>query len=326
MRIAYAQFSPVLGDLAANREKIVRLAERAEGVDLLVLPELSNSGYNFVSREQARDLSEEVGSGPFQETLREICAARRLHIVSGVCERDGDRLYNSAVLVGPGGHIGLYRKIHLFLNEKDIFQPGDLGFPVFEVPLPPSPGGGSPGEAPGNSQRAREDVRRTSTTTADASRARPSGGFSAEGSCRVGILICFDWQFMESWRVLALRGADIVCHPSNLVLPGRAQRAVPLHAMLNRLFVITANRIGEERGLCFTGFSLVAGPSGEILASASPAGEEVHWVDCDPLQARDKQVTMRNDLIADRRPEFYGELTSAPDHAAGDRPTVENRK
>lgn len=281
MRIAAAQFRPVLGDPAANRREIERLAGEAGDVDLLVYPELASSGYAFASRDEALAAAEPASDGPFTLFLTDLARRHRTYLVAGLCERAGDRLFNSAVLVGPDGLRGLYRKSHLFWDEKDIFAPGDTGLRVFDLT------------------------------------ARELGPDRGDWTCRTGILICFDWQFPEAWRVLALQGADLVCHPSNLVLPGLAQRAIPLHAMLNRLFVILSNRYGTERRLTFTGESLLISPRGEELARASADADAVIRTEIDPALARDKQVTPRNNLLTDRRPELYGEITRlAPEHGA----------
>jgi predicted amidohydrolase len=262
MKIGFLQFAPVLGDVLATMSRIDRLSPLCTGADLLVLPELCNSGYNFQSMEQAWATSEEVGSGVFVRYLGSLCRHHNCHVVSGLNEREGDRLYNSAILVGPEGYVGRYRKLHLFLNEKDFFQPGDSGLPVFDI-----------------------------------------------GGCRVGMLVCFDWIFPEVWRILALEGADIICHPSNLVLPGLAQRAVPVHGLTNRVYVVTANRIGVERDLTFTGLSTIADPKGNVLLQASPSAEEVGLVEVDIGLARDKNITPRNHLWADRRPDEYSLLS-----------------
>ena len=89
------------------------------------------------------------------------------------------------------------------------------------------------------------------------------------GQVKIGVMICFDWWFPESARVLALKGADIFCHPANLVMP-QCQRVMPAHSLLNGVFTITANRVGtEERGgkapLQFTGKSQIVDPRGEVL-------------------------------------------------------------
>jgi predicted amidohydrolase len=260
VRIGYVQFAPALGDLRATLSTIDRLLEGVEA-DLLVLPELCNSGYNFRSQQEAWETSEEMGNSPFLRHLESLCRQRRFHLVTGLNERGGASLYNSAVLVGPQGIIGRYRKLHLFLNERDFFRPGNAGLPVFTI-----------------------------------------------GPCRVGMLVCFDWIFPEVWRVLALKGADVICHPSNLVLPGLAQRGVPIHALMSRVYAVTGNRIGSEGSLTYTGRSLVADPLGDVLAQASATEEEVGVVEVDVALARNKLVTPRNDILADRRPEEYGDL------------------
>lgn len=261
MKIGFVQFAPVLGDLPGTMARLDQLGTQWAGADLLVLPELCNSGYNFESTEQAWATSEEIGKSVFLQYLESLCQEHGCHIVSGFNERDGERLYNSAVLVGPQGYIGRYRKLHLFMAEKDHFEPGNAGLPVFDV-----------------------------------------------GPYRVGMLVCFDWLFPEVWRVLALKGADILCHPSNLVLPGLAQRAVPIHALTNRVYVVTGNRVGAEGELSFTGLSTIADPRGQVLVQASATEEEVSLVEMDVSLARDKDVTSRNNLWADRRPEAYSVL------------------
>lgn len=129
------------------------------------------------------------------------------------------------------------------------------------------------------------------------------------GIARVGMLVCFDHFFPEATRALALQGAQIICHPSNLVLPGKGQQITRVRAMENRIFWVLANRSGtEERGgkkLSFTGASQIVAPTGEILAQAPPDEESVQIVQISPAEADDKRVTAMNDLFADRRPEMY---------------------
>ncbi len=264
MRVGFVQLAPILADRDATIAKIDRLLEGVDLPDLLVFPELCNSGYNFTSPRQARQLAETVEDSIFLAYLAEICRRAGCFIVTGINELAGESLYNTAVLLGPDGYIGKYRKLHLFLNEKDIFRPGDLGLPVFDL-----------------------------------------------GFCRLGMLICFDWIFPEAWRVLALQGADIICHPSNLVLPGMAQRGVSVHAMTNRVYIILANRTGAERELSFTGCSMVADPSGDTLAAADDRIEGISATEIDVEKARNKRVTTRNDIFADRRPREYQSLTDS---------------
>jgi predicted amidohydrolase len=261
MKIGFMQLAPVLGDRDATIEKIDRLIPAAADADILVLPELCNSGYNFLSKEQAQESSEETGKSPFVDYLLSLCSRHNLYIVSGLNEREGDFLYNSSVLVGPEGIMGKYRKMHLFMDEPDYFQPGNLGLPVFDV-----------------------------------------------GICKLGMLICFDWIFPEAWRILAMKGADLICHPSNLVLPGFCQGALPAHAIMNRVYIVLANRMGTEGDLTFTGLSTIIGPKGEVLASVSATEESVALAEMDVAAARDKMMTPRNHVFGDRRPEEYGLL------------------
>jgi len=262
LKIGFIQFAPVLGDVQATIRKIDGLIDQSQITDILVLPELCNSGYNFTSLEEAWKTSEKIENSIFINYLISKCKQFNLYIVSGFNERDNKNLYNSAILIGPKGYIGKYRKLHLFMNEKDYFKPGNISLPVFDI-----------------------------------------------GLCTIGMLVCFDWIFPEAWRILALKGAEIICHPSNLVLPGLAQKAVPIHALTNRIFTITANRIGTEGDLSFTGLSTIANPHGDILFQASQTEEETVIKDIDITLARDKTITKKNDLFSDRRPEEYSILT-----------------
>lgn len=128
------------------------------------------------------------------------------------------------------------------------------------------------------------------------------------GLARVGMMICFDWRFPEAARALALRGAQIIAHPSNLVMP-YCQRAMITRALENRVFCATANRVGHERhagrSIHFTGGSQIVDPDGNIVSDA-PNDEAQHLVvEINPALADDKHATPLNDLFKDRRPEFY---------------------
>lgn len=261
MRVGYYQYEPEFGAVAKNLDAIRAKLEQAEA-DLMVLPELCASGYQFESAEEAQRLSEPVPDGPTTKMLVEMARHRRMHIVAGLPERAGSHCYNSAVVVGPSGFLGCYRKSHLFFEETLCFAPGDTGFHVWDI-----------------------------------------------GSARIGVMICFDWYFPESARTLALMGADIICHPSNLVLPN-CPDSMPVRCLENRVFAVTCNRIGTEaRGgkeaLTFIGNSEVVSSRGVILQRAPRDREELAVVDIDPTEARNKALTRYNDLLGDRRPSLY---------------------
>lgn len=128
---------------------------------------------------------------------------------------------------------------------------------------------------------------------------------------KVGVMICFDWVFPEVARSLALQGADLLCHPSNLVLT-YCQKTMLTRSLENSVYSVSANRTGKEirpRGeLLFTGQSQIVGPKGEVIASSDADDEAVVLRDIDLSDARNKCITENNNLFADRRPEFYGSV------------------
>ena len=268
MLVAVAQTEPKLGENRRNLETcLARLEEAAAaGAELLVLPECAIPGYMFESADEALPYAEEI-PGPSTEALAEACARLGVHVVCGLLERDGDALHNSAVLVGPGGIVGSYRKTHLpFLGVDRFTQPGDE-LPVYETPLG-----------------------------------------------RIGLEICYDLRFPEVTRTLALKGADIVAHPTNFPVAARIQTELitVARAAENRVYLLTANRVGKERWGEFCGWSQIVDPYGRRLAEAGETGEALLVADVEIEQARDKDYIVPGEyelyLFGHRRPELYGAL------------------
>ncbi|MEO0293792.1 MAG: nitrilase-related carbon-nitrogen hydrolase [candidate division WOR-3 bacterium] len=259
MKVGFLQFSPKFGEPKENLN-FIKTKLKNSSINLLTLPELALTGYTFKDYEEAYSLSEEIG-GNFTQELIKIAEENDIIIASGFLEKEGKSLYNSSVLLDKNGVIGVYRKIHLFYKEKNIFTPGNKGFPVFSI-----------------------------------------------GDIRVGLLICFDWIFPESIRTLALKGADIVLHSANLVLP-YYQTAILTRAIENRVFIVLANRIGREERFgqenVFIGGSKVVDPSGKVLLEISDKEEGLFGVNINPILARNKNITELNNIFEDRRPEFY---------------------
>jgi len=261
MRIAIYQFSPVKGQINLNLEKISRAINRYKA-DLWVLPELCTTGYVFSRVEEVRKLAEHTQTGYTAEILRNLTRDHGAALVMGMIEVSGDRLFNSAVVFDRGELRAVYRKVHLFYEEKKWFSPGDEPPPVIDIQ-----------------------------------------------GVKVGVMICFDWAFPEMARSLTLRGAQVIAHPANLVLP-YCQDAMLTRSLENRVFTATANRIGQESqpsgfGLKFTGRSQITAPNGKRLGRLTKDRSGILIRTIDPQLALDKSFSPLNDIFQARRPEIY---------------------
>jgi predicted amidohydrolase len=265
VKAGFIQFNPEFGEIDRNINRARTLMASVDA-QLVVLPELFNTGYLIVTRQEAWDLAETIPQGKTTAALCDMARVNNLYIVAGLIEKAGEKLFNAAVLVSPGGYVATYRKIHLFNEEKLWFDPGDKGFEVYDL-----------------------------------------------GICRIGIMICFDWLFPESMRILALQGADIICHPANLVLPF-CQDAMVTRCLENRVYAITANRTGVEtrggKSFHYTGRSQITAPGAQILYQGVSESEEVGVAELDLAVAREKKINVFNDLFTDRRPDYYGSVCS----------------
>ena len=223
MKVGFLQTSPVFGKKDENIDTALAKINPLDA-DLWSCRNFLSTGYQFTSKEETLALAEIVPDGQTTRVLINLSKEKDLYIVAGLSERENGRCYNSAVLVGPHGFIGCYRKLHLFYNEKKWFEPGNVELNVYDI-----------------------------------------------GLAKIGIMICFDWFFPEVARNLALKGADIICHPANLVLPYCPQAMITRLVPENRVFAITANRIGTEKRseerLTFIGTSQIVGTKGGGLIS-----------------------------------------------------------
>jgi predicted amidohydrolase len=258
MRLAIVQTNPTFGK---NEVNVHTATERMREVpaDLYVLPELFNTGYNFTTLDEVDHVAEKSDGATFR-AMRGLAQRNSCYIAYGFAER-ADHIYNAAALVGPSGLLGIYRKVHLFDRENLFFKPGNLGFPVIDLPFG-----------------------------------------------KVGLMICFDWIYPEAARSLAIKGAHLIAHPSNLVLP-HCPDAMVTRCLENGIFVATADRVGREnRGdvdLRFIGTSEIVSPKGEILARLGKEEEGIAVVEIDPKDADTKKINRFNDLLTGRRPDQY---------------------
>lgn len=127
-KAGFVQFSPVRFDVEHNITLLQALLSDKQA-DLLVLPELANSGYLYAGPQDLAPYAEPGGGGgPFLRALQELSEQTSGLIIAGFAEQGADGLYNSAAAVSAEGVLQIYRKTHLFAAEKDLFRPGDSGF------------------------------------------------------------------------------------------------------------------------------------------------------------------------------------------------------
>jgi N-carbamoylputrescine amidase len=277
VRIAVGQFEPRVGEKERNVARTLELIDEAasRGVELLVLPELCNSGYVFESKEEAESLAEGVPDGPTVEAWLERCVARGLTLVAGIAEREGDALYNSAIVVGPGGFLGTYRKLHLWDQENHWFAPGNRGVPVFDT-----------------------TVGRIAAIICYDGWFPECYRMAAVAGAEV-VCVPTNWVPIPGQEEGRKAMATILCQAA---------------AHSNSIVVAAADRVGVERGQTFIGQSVIVSHTGWPLAGpASESREELLVADIDPTEARRaRRWNDFNDPLADRRPEVYGRMAGRP--------------
>lgn len=263
-RVLCAQLAPRVADLPYNRElsaAAVRGAA-ARGAEVIVLPELVTSGYRLNSVAEAASVALIPDDPLFAEWGR---AAPDSVVVGGFCELGADGLlYNSAAVLDRGELIAVYRKTHLWDEEKLLFAPGSVAPPVLDT----------------------------------------SHG-------RLGVLICYDLEFPELTRRIALERAELLVIPTNwprIPRPDgeRAPEVVTAMAAarVNHIAIACCDRSGTERGTDWNESTSIIGQDGWVRAEADAAGTAC--AELDLRASRDKRLTEHADLFADRRPELYG--------------------
>jgi predicted amidohydrolase len=130
MKIGFLQFNPLFGDKKHNYDAI-RQALGNVTADVIVLPELFNTGYAFLSKDELTDLAEPA-EGETNEFMHVLAMEKKCSFAYGFAEKEKNLFYNSVSFVAPSGITTTYRKSHLFFEEKFLFQPGDTGFRVFD--------------------------------------------------------------------------------------------------------------------------------------------------------------------------------------------------
>ncbi len=268
MHVACCQIAPDVTDPGGNAElaRDALATAIAQGAQIVVLPELVNSGYVFESQAEARAAAQPADGELLAGWAREAARGDAL-VIGGFCElaQDG-RVFNSSALVGPDGVLAVYRKLHLWGEEPRWFERGERPAQVVET----------------------------------------SHG-------RIGLAVCYDIEFPELTRGLALQGAELIAIPTNWPRDPEPPDGRPvllslaaMTAYLNRAFVAVCDRCGTERGVEFQGGSSIAGCDGSLLAGpVGDRGTSTLHAECDLARARDKRTGPHNDAFADRRADHY---------------------
>ncbi|VVP74003.1 (R)-stereoselective amidase [Pseudomonas fluorescens] len=267
--VACCQLAPRIGDLAYNRTLTERAIRRAalQGAQVVVLPELVQSGYLFADRFEALSLAETV-DGPTLQLWQALARELNLVIVGGFCERlPGDELANSAAMIDANGLRAVYRKAHLWDAEKDIFTAGDAPPPVVETVH------GRLGMLICYDLEFPEWVRLAALAGAD--------------------LLCAPVNWPDGPRPQTERPAEVL--------------RVQANASVNRMFIAACDRYGHERGVGWVQGSVIVDADGYPLAGpAEQGGEQMLLATLNLAEARNKRISARNDLHLDRRPQLYG--------------------
>lgn len=271
--IAAAQMNPQIGNREANLKSTLRLIDEAadHGADLIVLPELCNTGYAFASLQELDAAAEPVPGGHTTEAWLEKAIQKKIYIAAGIAEKEGTHIYNSAVVIGPEGFIGTYRKNHLWYNEKLFFQPGNLGFPIFDLPF------GKLGIQICYDFFFMEGTRILALKGADI------------------IAVPTNWSTgSNTWDERGYCMGDY--------------RAM-VNSNANKVYIACSNRIGDERGISFKGGSIITGPGGWPLAGPAAQDKEVIlYADIDIMEGRKERLLNLDESIKDRREDLYDNL------------------
>jgi predicted amidohydrolase len=272
---------PKVGEIDSNVKKSLTMIEEAskKGANLIVLPELANSGYVFNSREEAFKLSEEIPGGKTTKAWMDSAKKNNVYIVAGINERDDNLLYNSSVIIGPTGYIGTFRKVHLWNEENLFFEPGNLGFPVFKTPI------GRIGSNICYDSWFPESFRLAALQGAD--------------------IVCVP----TNWVPIPgqVKGERAMAH--SLIMAA---------SHCNSIFIAAADRVGEERGQPFEGQSIITSYTGwPIAGPASRDKEEIIYAEVNLADARRKRNWNEyNQPLRDRRTDVYSEMLGST-HKSG---------
>ncbi|SHJ90187.1 Predicted amidohydrolase [Dethiosulfatibacter aminovorans DSM 17477] len=271
VKIACIQTEVKLKDKEANMAIVISLMEEAStnGANLIVLPELFNTGYTFNNRTEITSLAEPIPEGRTVQELIDYAKEKNIYIVGSLPEREGIDLYNTSVLVGPNGYIGKYRKTHLCGDEIYWFESGNLGYPVFHTEI------GRIAMIICLDGYYPETYRICALQKAD--------------------LICIPTNWAH---------CDHLPAPWHTMGPTLTMA----NALSNHIFVAACSRVGQEPGISYAGHSLVASPTGAPISTIAGKNQQIIYAECNLADTRNRYLDKTNSRLANRRTDLYGEF------------------
>jgi len=270
MKIAVCQVSAHVGERAKNAERLQAVIREAadHGAQVVVIPELANTGYTIVNKTELADLAEvaELAESATLTAWHQLARELGIVLVGGFAEagRDGD-FYNSSAIVDATGVRAVYRKAHLWGTESEIFTPGDGLPPVVDTAF------GRIGLMVCYDIEFSEWVR--------------------EVTLRGAELLCCPVNWPQ-WP-----------HPAD-EKPSEVIK-VQAQASMNKIFIAIADRALSDRGQDWTGASIIVDPDGFPLTTLATGSDNIFYADVDLTLARDKNISAHNNVIADRRTDLY---------------------
>ena len=269
--VSAIQVTAVDGEIEATHEKVSRLLDRAgeRGSDLVVLPEVW-TGLAYSESELYRETAETI-PGPSTDLLATKAEEYGMYVVGSIYERSNDAFYNSSPLIDPQGSIvGKYLKTHLFDAPDRVDIKGGI--------------------------RESDKVKAGSELPV----------FDTSIG-KIGVSVCSDLRFPEVYRVLRLKGAQIIVCASAFLSPrfDHWEFFLRARAAENQAFVVASGQYGTEpkSGIGFVGRSMVVDPWGVVIATA-PDTEccITTMIDLDFIE----EIRRRYPLMDQRRPSLYG--------------------
>jgi predicted amidohydrolase len=240
--------------------------------DLVIFPELSTSGYFFTSADEIRPFALSPSSDSFAG-IKNACKTLRRNCILGFAEEDNGVLYNSAMLITSDAEIGgLYRKVHLFYYEKVVFSPGNLGFPVFDVPI-----------EDGNKVKLGIEIC-YDWRFPEATRSLALAG--AQVIAMPSNIVTTTGMLLETLRVRAFENKAIL-------------------AFCDRVGMESNTIAGEKEVLLFRGESAVINYNGDVIALGGTDKVEMITSEVQPEKTIFKEINKYNNIISDRQSNMY---------------------